>query len=181
MGAKKYKDLKRLVSKRISQERRHYYNSQLAQSQRETNTYWHTIKEIIGNPVSNHYLDYFVVNDQPINDPMLIANKFNDFFINIGPELESKIEESSITYTHYLNEPNQNSLFVEPVTEEEINKLFKSLKDSAAGYDSFNHTIISQIFQLILKPLVHIINLSLLFGIIPKEIKIAKVKPLFKG
>ena len=62
-------------------------------------------------------------------------------------------------------------MFAEPVTEEELTNVFKLLKDSAAGYDGFNRTIISKIFQIILRSPVHIINLSLLSGVVPKEIK----------
>ena len=183
INIEKYKDWKRRVSKRISQERRYYYNLQLAERQKETKSYWKIIKEITGNPVTAHYPDYFVSEEQPINDPLIIANKFNDFFINIGdgPERETKIQGSSISHTHYLDEPNKYPMFAEPVTEEELTNVFKFLKNSAAGYDGFNRTIISQIFQIILRSLVHIINLSLLSGVVPKEIKTAKVKPLFKG
>ena len=116
-----------------------------------------------------------------MNDSKVIANQFNEFFINVGPQLENKIADSSITHTHYLEESNQHSIFIEPTTEAEINGVFKILKNSAAGYDGFNRTIISIILHIVLKPLVHIINLSLFSGTVPKEIKLAKVKPLFKG
>ena len=181
INIKRYKECKRLVSKRIKQERRHYYNIQLAESQKEPKLYWNTIKEIIGRANSYPYPDYFIVNDHPMNDSKVIANQFNEFFINVGPQLENKMADSSITHTHYLEESNQHSIFIEPTTEDEINGVFKILKNSAAGYDGYNRTIIAIIFHIVLKPLVHIINLSLLSGTVPKEIKLAKVKPLFKG
>ena len=148
--------------------------------QKEPKLYWNTIKEIIGRANSDPYPDYFIVNDQPMNDSV-IANQFNEFFINVGPQLENKIADSSISHTHYLGESNQHSIFIEPTTEAEINGVFKILKNSAAGYDGFYRKTISIILHIVLKPLVHIINLSLLSGTVPKDSKLAKVKPLFKG
>ena len=143
--------------------------------------YWNFIKDIIGSKGPDLYPQYFRINNQTINDPKVIANNFNDFFINIGPQLADKIPESSITYQHYLNMPNKDSTYIDPTVPEEVTKLSNALKDSASGHDGFNRTIISVIFQTILGPLVHIINLSLFSGVVPKEIKIAKVKPLFKA
>ena len=77
--------------------------------------------------------------------------------------------------------PNKDSIYIDPTVPEEVTKLCNALKDSASGHDGFNRTIISVIFQTILGPLVHIIKLSLFSGVVPKEIKIAKVKPLFKA
>ena len=116
-----------------------------------------------------------------MDDPLTIANCFNDVFVNIGPQLAENIPNSSLNYKYYLDMPIQESMFTEPTTAEEITKFFRSLKDTAAGYDGFNRAIISQISPLIFNSLVHVINLSLLYGVVSTEIKTAKVKPLFKG
>ena len=51
----------------------------------------------------------------------------------------------------------------------------------AAGYDSIPMPIIRESIQIISEPLAHIINLSIAHGIVPDQMKIARVVPLFKA
>ena len=57
--------------------------------------------------------------------------------------------------------------------------MFASKK--APGYDSFPMHVIKYLFHLISAPLADIINLSLLKGIFPDKLKIAKIIPIFKA
>ena len=51
----------------------------------------------------------------------------------------------------------------------------------AAGYDDIPMSIIKRSINSIAYPLTHVINLSITSGIVPKEMKIAHVVPLFKS
>jgi hypothetical protein len=74
-----------------------------------------------------------------------------------------------------------NSIFISPVTEEEVVSLAKNLKDKlTAGYDDIPKNLVKQCIQLIKVPLTHIYNVSLRSGVFPDEWKAAKVKPLYK-
>ena len=68
-------------------------------------------------------------------------------------------------------------MYVVPVTEKEviieITKEFHSGK--AVGYDNVPMSIIQQVIETISKPLSHIINLSLTYGIVPDQLKISRV------
>ena len=57
----------------------------------------------------------------------------------------------------------------------------KNLKNSAAGFDGYNLIVINAILNVILSPIVHIVNVSFLTGVVPIELKTANVIPLFKG
>ena len=50
-----------------------------------------------------------------------------------------------------------------------------------AGHDRITISIIKQSIQIIADPLAHIINLSISHGIVPDQMKIARVIPLFKA
>jgi len=74
-----------------------------------------------------------------------------------------------------------NSIFIYPVTEEEVISLTKSLKGKpTAGHDDIPENLVEQCIQLIKGPLAHIYNLSLNSGFFPDIWKTAKVKPLYK-
>ena len=61
-------------------------------------------------------------SDEIIDDPYKIANKFNEYFVNIGPGLAKKLPDSEITFDKYLTNKNKNKInfFIEPVTKHEI-------------------------------------------------------------
>jgi hypothetical protein len=40
-------------------------------------------------------------SDEIINDPCKIENKFNEYFVNIGPGLAKKLPDSEITFDFY--------------------------------------------------------------------------------
>jgi hypothetical protein len=74
-----------------------------------------------------------------------------------------------------------NSLFIYPVTEEEVIGLTKSLKGKpTAGDDDIPENLVKQHVQLNKGPLTHIYNLSLNSGVFPDTWNTAKVKPLYK-
>ena len=49
------------------------------------------------------------------------------------------------------------------------------------GYNNLLRSVFKQCIDFISKPLTHIINLSLLNGVVPCEMKIAKIIPLYKA
>ena len=51
---------------------------------------WLVIKENLNKKNSNKIHKEFVINDQTVCDPDEIANKFNDYFLNIARNLADK-------------------------------------------------------------------------------------------
>ena len=52
---------------------------------------WMIIKQVINQSKSVKSAGEFVYNDKTTNDQSIIANAFNNFFVNIGPTLAWKI------------------------------------------------------------------------------------------
>ena len=69
-----------------------------------------------------------------INDPQLIANKFNEFFTNIGPPLATKITHSTVDRKSYLSGSFSDSFFASPTTPDEIINTVSSLKRKNVQY-----------------------------------------------
>ena len=67
------------------------------------------------------------------------------------------------------------------MTPSEVQKIISNLKNTAGGCDKRTKRLIVNILDHILIPQTHIINLSLSTGMFPSELKIAKIKPLFKA
>ena len=53
------------------------------------------------------------IDDQSTTEnKLVICNKFNDFFVNIGPNLARKIPEVLLNLLQYMGLPIQQSLFL---------------------------------------------------------------------
>ena len=86
------------------------------------------------------------------------------------------------SHRSFLTGPFTQSIYLNPTTKEEIIEIAKTfISSKAAGYDQIPMSIIKQSIHLISEPLTHIINLSIYHGIVPNEMKIACVIPVFKS
>ena len=74
-----------------------------------------------------------------------------------------------------------NTIFLEPVTIEEVKNIVMSLKNGAAGYDDIPANILKSCIQFLSEPLEYLCSRSLIEGIFPRELKLANVVPLFKS
>ena len=73
-------------------------------------------------------------------------------------------------------------IFLEDVNQQEILEIctiFRSGK--ATGYDNISMSSIKDTIDLISSPLIHSISLSIRSGIVPHQLKIARVIPLYKS
>jgi hypothetical protein len=87
-----------------------------------------------------------------------------------------------MTYFHsHVHSPNATPMNIELATEEEVvNVVKKSKSKSSTGYDGISNKIIKLCIHQISKPLVFIINKSLINGIYPERLKYAVIKPVYK-
>ena len=72
-------------------------------------------------------------------------------------------------------------MYLETVTETEIEKIVVSLKNGAPGYDEITTDCIKSTIKDLSAPLAFLINLSFRDGLFPDEMKTAKVVPLYKA
>ena len=111
-----------------------------------------------------------------VNNPQLIANKFNEFFTNVGPSLATKIPHSTADHKSYLSGSFSDSFFASPTTPDEIINIVSSLKSSnSEGVDGINLNVIKASIDLLASPLSQMCNISFSTGIVPDKLKISKV------
>ncbi|PIK60466.1 putative RNA-directed DNA polymerase from mobile element jockey-like [Apostichopus japonicus] len=164
--------------------KRLYFYNKFKDSNNNVNDTWGVINEVLKKDrKKSSYPSVFKDGDHETSDDQDYANGFNDFFINLGPSLASKISHTAKSNNHmYSNNSTRNSIFTYPVREEELlrvaNHCLKPKK--AAGYDDFKPDIVKQVLPFIVTPLTHICNISFTTGVFPDKLKIAKVLPIFK-
>jgi hypothetical protein len=127
-------------------------------------------------------VDEIVCHNNIISDPTLIANKFNNFFANVGSELAKKIPPVSENFEHFLPLSNPNSIFLNPTDDLEVKQIILALKNSySKGHDNLSVNTIKNCSDQLAGPLSMIFNKSIEEGIIPDDLKIAKITPVYKS
>ena len=163
--------------------KREYYVHEFTKYKNDIWKTWDTLKDIINTKKSkSEFPPYFTDLGIKISGSKTIADKFNEYFTKIGPELARSIDTShKIPFDNYLKSPCQSSFQFQYTTPDSIEKIIGDLKPkSSAGYDNLSSKLLKDIKGIISRPLSIIINQSLCSGIFPSKLKLAKVIPLYK-
>lgn len=143
---------------------------------------WKAINSIIKCSNNNSPIKTFTTDNKQTTDKKLIANKFNEYFANIGKNLAKDIPSISNNFASYLNKGYMNSFFLLPTDDIEIRNIISSMKNTkSCGVDQIPTSVIKSVSELISTPLSKLINLSFNSGSFPDLLKIAKVCPIFKN
>ena len=154
-----------------------YYERKLDEAKLSAKQTWKILNEVLNKKSSDRKISCnFKLGNKELTDPKSIADQFCKYFSNIGPPA------TSVSHHSFLSGNFLESLFLDSVSEQQVIEICKSLKSgTAVGYDNVFVDLVKQCAQLISSPLTHIINMSIVSGIVPDELKIAHVIPLFKS
>ena len=94
----------------------------------------------------------FLRNGKIVEDCKEIADRLNNFFVNVGSALAKAIPPVSKSPTEYIKENMVNWLYIRPVTEIEIVNIISDFEDSAAGWDKLKPSVIRGINEFIEMP-----------------------------
>ena len=98
----------------------------------------------------------------------------------MGESLADQIPEAP-PFDVYLINPSETAFSFQPVTEEKISIIIKKMKNNCSyGHDLLSNIMIKKAHDPLIKPLTLLINQSLSSGVLPNDLKISLVKPLFK-
>ena len=76
---------------------------------------------------------------------------------------------------------NNFPIFLGEVSSDDISKVINCLNNTTPGWEDINSKVVKYTYHLYIAPLTYLINLSLAQGVFPKELKIAKVMPIYKS
>ena len=141
------------------------------------------MKELLGkcNTKSSTLPTKITVNKTDIFDAEKIADEFNKFFTNIGTDLANKIPNASKPLDSYITKAN-SSMESQPLSINELKDAFFSLKiNKYPGHDGVSFNVVKKCFGKLCEPLKCLFNLSIVKGIFPDDLKIAKVTPIYKA
>ena len=177
----RYKNIFTSVKRRAEKEYLHVKMEQAKGNLRET---WKIIKSVINKKQNDSsYPDSFNHGDTIIHNTEEISNKFNDFSVTIGPKLDARIDQASVSFKQFLNDKTvEDSFFICPSSSDEIFRIIEVCKNKySSGWDNIPMAIMKTVGTFIAAPFAHICNLSFATGIFPSDMKTAKVTPIYKS
>ena len=68
-----------------------------------------------------------------------------------------------------------------PIIKNDVIDIIKNQKVSSPGWDSISAVVVKATYSCFIEPLTHILNLSVMYGVFPSELKLAKVILLYKA
>ena len=99
-----FKNYRNALKKLIRTAKVQYFQRKINDVKINSKKLWDVLLTIIRKKKTTENLPtHFQVGNTQINDPDLIADKFNEFFCNIAPKLDSDIPQSATDPTSYLN------------------------------------------------------------------------------
>ena len=182
LASERYKKHKNMLTNLIRTSQRLYYQDKCNSAMGDITKTWHVLKNIVNIDYSTKpCVTEIKINNQLIIDQNIIAQKFNEYFVSIGPNLAETIDlvkdapGDAVSYNsgHYTN-----SIFLTNASPSEIRSIVFCLKfTSSSGYYGIPPSLIKQVYSGIALPLSDIFNKALTSGIFPNQMKIAKIIP----
>ena len=166
---KEYKDYKQLFEKIKKDSKRKCFQEKLSFYKNDIKNTWKTLKDVIGKTKikKNRLPKNIAPKNKEITDQKAIAKKFNEFYVDVGPNLASKLPQNNNDYKSYL--PN--------ITEQELKEAVASLiPNKSPGFDSIHVNVNKQSTKNL-----YIFDQSLNSENFPDKLKIAKVFPISKS
>lgn len=139
----------------IRDTKRKYYANKIYTSDNKSKTMWQVIKELTKHRAEN--------NQYKKGNIKQVASDFNHFFANISHTL---LTPQSVNNAHFYNNlirSNERSLFLTPVTSEEIVSIIRNIKNKrSTGIDDIPISVLKSYAYLIAEPLSYLIQLFMI-------------------
>ena len=172
-----------ILKKSIRTAKRIHYKSCFNKFKNNIKKTWETINGILSRTYRKKtFPNSFIYNENTIADKTAIANTFNSYFTNIGPNLANQIKNSTNkTFRFYLNGNHNNVFNFQLINEETISKTIDDMHTKAScGFYGISSRLLKLIKPVLTKSLTLITNQILTTGIFPDKLKTAQVIPIYK-
>ena len=181
-----YRNYRNLYNTVIRVAKRMFFEKELVKAQSNLKKTWSILKSAINKNCKKSSLTELNIDGVLVSDPKIIANNLNVFFTNVARQIVEEIPPSDIPLYDNVNMiPNDIPLLNfsnTPVTCTEILETLKLLQPKLSqDFNGLSMYLVKKLSFQLAKPLRHLINLSFSTGVVPTQLKIAKIIPIFKS
>lgn len=155
-----------------------YYENLFSRISDNPSKIWSEVRNLSGQIKQSH-IPRVLENSSGLGNRE-VATAMNNYFIKSCDFDDAGYDED--TQLPVNDRRLSNSIVLHTISCHETEELITKIKNNcAAGYDDIKAIPIKYVADVISPALSHIINLTLVTGVFPDELKIARVCPVFKG
>ena len=182
IGKVAFNRFKNFVTQQIRASKRNYYFQKFEDFKSDVRQSWKFINSVLGRRrlVGERNIN-LVVGDVVLTDECCVANTFNNFFSQIGKNISDSIPDNIHEPSTFMTGNYINSFMFSEILPSDVDCTIRSLCNKKVNVNSIPVNIIKRISYIISPVLASIFNRSVLHGIFPDSLKIARVIPLHKG
>ena len=176
-----FKRYKNILTSKIRLSKRKYFKEKFTSCMNDMKTTWNNINGLLSSNKNNHKVINISENDEILSDPSIVANKFNNYFVDVSNKLSQTIAQGNCSYEQFLKEPLPKTFFMNETDPDEIKVVINSLKNKSCGLNQIPTRLIKIVSDVVSFPICTLFNRSIEEGIFPSCIKEARVTPVFKN
>ena len=180
----KYDKMNKFCEKHKNKAKNKYYKKYFDEHRDNSRKQWQMINSLLNRNKKKNEINKLVDKDGNVaSSPTEISEKLNDYFSNIAHDLKSKIEMKADdrSYSAFLNDPVPLSIFLKPAEDTEVSNIISSLKNKCTQDTRISSLKLAAENPNFVHALAETVSLSLVEGVFPKSLKIARVIPIHKG
>lgn len=178
----KYKFYRNKLKHLLNLSKKNYYVNYFSTNTNNIKETWNGIKQLISFRGASASVPKLIkIGNSNLSDPKCIANTFNNYFANVGSSLAEAIPIVDIPVQKFMNKSICNSFVLLSITPSEIEEEIDKLNPSkSTGPFSIPTKLLKTLKTLLSGPLAYLFNCSFQTGVVPDNLKLARVIPTFK-
>ena len=180
-----YEKMKTFCNKHTKRAKNKYYDRFFKEYNDNSRKQWQMINGLLNRTKNRVNIRKLIDDDGNIaNTPAAIAENFNEYFANIATNLKSKntngAEQDYSSFRQFLRHPVQNSIYINPVDPSEVYEVIKQFKNKYTRDTGISALKIANTSYNFTSTVAKMINKSFSEGVFPRQLKNARVIPVFK-
>ena len=126
-----FKKMRNHIKNAIKNAKTCYYNNTFKTCDGNSRKTWQVITEVTSRKSNKSVINELEYSGKKTNNPIEIAETFNKFFSEVGPELSKQIKDVDVSYEEFLSETNEEFHF-ETIAQSQV--LLRDLILSRLGF-----------------------------------------------
>ena len=128
-----YNKFRNKANRELRKSKKEYFNQYFEDNKNDIKKTWISIKNINTKAIITPKTSQILVNGKIIHDPVDIANCKNDFFVNIGHNIDKDIPRNNKSPDTFLKSRNNFNFLITFVTNEELIYIIKSFDSNKSS------------------------------------------------
>jgi len=176
-----YNDHKNFVTRELKRAKREYYSNILSSQSCNQSEMWRVVRRLCNRNTEKPDIS-LSVDGNITGDSLIVASAFSEYFSSVANDIERNIPAGGTDAIDYmLSYEAKQSFFAVPATSHEVCVIIAALKSKGCPLNAIPNFIIKKASKFISSIICELFNRSLVVGVFPEVLKLARVVPVHKA